>query len=198
MKMKVIVVKTIEDLERIKGLKSDKVVIILNNDLDLKDIKNFESINLSDTSVVIYGRGHTIKNLSISGEDTVGMFSELKDLYVRDTIFDSVNVNGICEVGVLSGHVSGKLDVKGSLFHGKITGESFVGSLCGTAETINIENTDLFTEVKGEELTGSVVGLARNYKSKRIGNFTTLNVTTHYGEKEYGVVTGRILKKQWL
>ena len=62
MKMKVIVVKTIEDLERIKGLKSDRVVVILNNDLDLKDIKNFESINMSDTSVVIYGRGHTIKN----------------------------------------------------------------------------------------------------------------------------------------
>lgn len=194
MKMKVIVVKTIEDLKRINGLKSDKVVVILNSDLDLKDTK-FESINMNDTSVVIYGRGHTIKNLSISGEETVGMFSEVKDLYVRDTIFDSVNINGICEVGVLSGHVSGKLDVKGSLFHGKVTGESFVGSLCGTAETINIENTDLFTEVKGEELTGSVVGLAREYKSKRIGNFTTLDVTTHYGEKEYGVVTGRILKK---
>ncbi len=195
MKVKVIVVKTIKDLERIKGLKTDKIVIILNNDLDLKDIKNFESINMSDTSVIIYGRGHTIKNLTVSGEETVGMFSETKDLYVRDVIFDSTNIKGISEVGVLSGHVNGKLDVKGSLFHGKITGESFVGTLCGTSESISVENTDLFTEVKGEELTGSIVGLTRNYKSKRIGNFTNLNVTNHYGEKEYGTVTGRILKK---
>lgn len=194
MMVKVIVVKTIEDLERIKGLKSDRVIIILNNDLDLKDTK-FESINMGDTSVVIYGRGHTIKNLTISGEDTVGMFSETKDLYVRDTIFDSVNISGKCEVGVLSGHTSGKLDVKNSLFHGKITGESFVGTLCGTTETMNIENVDLFTEVKGKELTGIVVGLTREYKSKRVADFTTLDVTTHYGEKEYGVVTGRILKK---
>lgn len=194
MMVKVIVVKTIEDLKRINGLKSDRVIIILNNDLDLKDTK-FESINMGDTSVVIYGRGHTIKNLTISGEDTVGMFSETKDLYVRDTIFDSVNISGKCEVGVLSGHTSGKLDVKNSLFHGKITGESFVGTLCGTTETMNIENVDLFTEVKGKELTGIVVGLTREYKSKRVADFTTLDVTTHYGEKEYGVVTGRILKK---
>lgn len=195
MKMKVIVVKTIEDLERIKGLKSDKVVIILNNDLDLKDIKNFESINMSNTSVIIYGRGHTIKNLTIDGEETVGMFSETKDLYVRNIIFDNVNIKGEHEVGVLAGHVNGNVDVKGSLFHGKITGNSFIGSICGTSESVNIENVDLFTEVKGEELTGSVVGITRHYKSKRIGNFVSLNVTTHYGEKEYGVVTGRILKK---
>lgn len=195
MKMKVIVVKTIEDLERIKGLKSDKVVIILNNDLDLKDIKNFESINMSNTSVIIYGRGHNIKNLTIDGEETVGMFSETKDLYVRNIIFDNVNIKGEHEVGVLAGHVNGNVDVKGSLFHGKITGNSFIGSICGTSESVNIENVDLFTEVKGEELTGSVVGLTRHYKSKRIGNFVSLNVTTHYGEKEYGVVTGRILKK---
>ena len=195
MKAKVIVVKTIEDLERIKGLKSDKVVIILNNDLDLKDIKNFESINMSNTSVIIYGRGHTIKNLTIDGEETVGMFSETKDLYVRNIIFDNVNIKGEHEVGVLAGHVNGNVDVKGSLFQGKITGNSFIGSICGTSESVNIENVDLFTEVKGEELTGSVVGLTRHYKSKRIGNFVSLNVTTHYGEKEYGVVTGRILKK---
>lgn len=195
MKAKVIVVKTIEDLERIKGLKSDKVVVILNNDLDLKDIKNFKSINLSDTSVIIYGRGHTIKNLNIDGEDTVGMFSETKDLYVRDVVFDHANINGKCEVGMLAGHVNGNLDVKGSLFHGKVTGESFVGAVCGTAESTKLESVDLFAEIKGEELTGSVVGLTRNYKSKRIGNFTTLDVTTHEGEKEYGVVTGRILKK---
>ena len=194
MMVKVIVVKTIEDLERIKGLKSDRVIIILNNDLDLKDTK-FESINMGDTSVVIYGRGHTIKTFTLSGEDTVSMFSGIKDLYVRDTIFDSVNISGKCEVGVLSGHTSGKLDVKNSLFHGKITGESFVGTLCGTTETMNIENVDLFTEVKGKELTGIVVGLTREYKSKRVADFTTLDVTTHYGEKEYGVVTGRILKK---
>lgn len=195
MKMKVIVVKTIEDLERIKELKSDRVVVVLNNDLNLKDIKNFKSINMSDTSVVIYGRGHTIKNLTVDAEDTVGMFSEVKDLYVRNIIFDNVDIKGKCEVGILAGVVIRKLDIKDALFHGKIEGKSFVGGLCGLGENIKAENVDLFTKIKGEEFTGTVVGLTRSYESKRIGDFATLGVDDHYGEKEFGAVTGRILKK---
>ena len=195
MKMKVIVVKTIEDLERIKGLKSDRIVIILNNDLDLKDINNFESINMSDTSVVIYGRGHTIKNLTIESEDTVGMFSEVKDLYVRNIIFDNAQVKGECEVGILAGVVIRKLDIKDALFHGKVEGKSFVGGLCGLSEEVKAENVDLFTKIKGNDFTGAIVGLTRSYESKRIGDFATLGVAEHYGEKEFGAVTGRILKK---
>ena len=194
MKMKVIVVKTIEDLQRLKEVKSDKVVVILNNDLDLKD-KNFKSINMSDTSVILYGRGHTIKNMTIDGESTIGMFSETKDLYVRNITFDSAKITGEYEVGILAGSVNGKLDIKGSLFHGSVSGKTFVGSICGLAENINIENTDFFTEVKGEELVGTVVGLTREYKSKRIGDFCSLDSDIHYGDKEYGIVTGRILKK---
>ena len=36
MNLKIIVVKTIEDLEKIREVKSGKAVIILKNDLDLK------------------------------------------------------------------------------------------------------------------------------------------------------------------
>ena len=43
MNLKVIVVKTIEDLEKIRKVKSGKVIIILKGNLDLKDIESFRS-----------------------------------------------------------------------------------------------------------------------------------------------------------
>lgn len=196
MNLKVIVVKTIEDLEKLREVKSGKVAIILKGDLDLKDIKNFRSINIPNTSVIIYGAGHTIYNMNIeSSLDSVGMFSEVKNLYVRNLLFDNANVKGNDEVGILAGHVDGKLDVKESLFNGTVEGKSFVGGVAGLAEESEFKIVDVFAEIEAEEFVGGLVGLTRNYKSKKIGNFEAIKSTGEFSDKEYGVATGRILKK---
>lgn len=196
MNLKVIVVKTIEDLEKLREVKSGKVAVILKGDLDLKDIKNFRSINIPSTSVIIYGAGHTIYNMNIeSSLDLVGMFSEVKNLYVRNLLFDNANVKGNDEVGILAGHVDGKLDVKESLFNGTVEGKSFVGGVAGLAEESEFKIVDVFAEIEAEEFVGGLVGLTRNYKSKKIGNFEAIKSTGEFSDKEYGVATGRILKK---
>lgn len=196
MNLKVIVVKTIEDLERIREVKSGKVVIILKGDLDLKAIKNFTSINIPHTSVILYGKGHTIYNMNIeSNEDSVGMFKEVDNLYVRNILFDSATVKGNDEVGILAGHVSGKLDVKDSLFNGSVEGKSFVGGVAGLTEESDFKGTDVFADIKAEEFVGGLVGLTRHYKSKNIGNFESIKSLGEFSSREYGVATGRILKK---
>lgn len=196
MNLKVIVVKTIEDLEKIRKVKSGKVIIILKGNLDLKDIESFRSINIPNTSVIIYGGGHTIYNMTIdSNLDSVGMFSEVNNLYVRNILFDSANVKGNTEVGILAGHVDGKLDVKDSLFNGEVKGNFFVGGIAGLTEESEFKSTDVFADINAEEFVGGLVGLTRHYKSKNIGNFEAIKANGEFKEKEYGVATGRILKK---
>ena len=196
MNLKVIVVKTIEDLEKIRKVKSGKVIIILKGNLDLKDIESFRSINIPNTSVIIYGGGHTIYNMTIdSNLDSVGMFSEVNNLYVRNILFDSANVKGNTEVGILAGHVNGKLDVEDSLFNGKIEGNAFVGGIAGLTEEAEFKSVDVFAEIKGEEFVGGLVGLTRHYIGKRIGNFEKIDTNGEFKNREYGLVTGKILKK---
>ena len=196
MNLKVIVVKTIEDLEKIREVKSGKVAIIIKGDLDLEEVKNFKSINIPKTSVIIYGCGHTINNMTIdSCLDSVGMFSEVNNLYVRNLIFDNANVKGNDEVGILAGHVDGKLDVKDSLFNGNVEGQAFVGGIAGLTEEAEFRTVDVFAEIKADEFVGGLVGLTRHYKSKNIGNFEAIKANGEFKDKEYGVATGRILKK---
>lgn len=196
MNLKVIVVKTIEDLEKIRKVKSGKVIIILKGNLDLKDIESFRSINIPNTSVIIYGGGHTIYNMTIdSNLDSVGMFSEVNNLYVRNLLFDNAKVKGNNEVGILAGHVDGKLDVKDSLFNGEVKGNFFVGGIAGLTEESEFKSTDVFADINAEEFVGGLVGLTRHYKSKNIGNFEAIKTNGEFKEKEYGVATGRILKK---
>ena len=196
MNLKVIVIKTIEDLEKIRKVKSGKVIIILKGNLDLKDIESFRSINIPNTSVIIYGGGHTIYNMTIdSNLDSVGMFSEVNNLYVRNILFDSANVKGNTEVGILAGHVNGKLDVEDSLFNGKIEGNAFVGGIAGLTEEAEFKSVDVLAEIKGEEFVGGLVGLTRHYIGKRIGNFEKIDTNGEFKNREYGLVTGKILKK---
>lgn len=196
MNLKVIVVKTIEDLEKIRKVKSGKVIIILKGNLDLKDIESFRSINIPNTSVIIYGGGHTIYNMTIdSNLDSVGMFSEVNNLYVRNLLFDNAKVKGNNEVGILAGHVDGKLDVKDSLFNGEVKGNFFVGGIAGLTEESEFKSTDVFADIKAEEFVGGLVGLTRHYKSKNIGNFESIKSLGEFSDREYGVATGRILKK---
>lgn len=196
MNLKVIVVKTIEDLEKIRKVKSGKVIIILKGNLDLKDIESFRSINIPNTSVIIYGGGHTIYNMTIdSNLDSVGMFSEVNNLYVRNLLFDNAKVKGNNEVGILAGHVDGKLDVKDSLFNGEVKGNFFVGGIAGLTEESEFKSTDVFADINAEEFVGGLVGLTRHYKSKNIGNFESIKSLVEFSDREYGVATGRILKK---
>lgn len=196
MNLKVIVVKTIEDLEKIRKVKSGKVIIILKGNLDLKDIESFRSINIPNTSVIIYGGGHTIYNMTIdSNLDSVGMFSEVNNLYVRNLFFDNAKVKGNNEVGILAGHVDGKLDVKDSLFNGEVKGNFFVGGIAGLTEESEFKSTDVFADINAEEFVGGLVGLTRHYKSKNIGNFESIKSLGEFSDREYGVATGRILKK---
>lgn len=196
MNLKVVVVKTIEDLEKIRKVKSGKVIIILKGNLDLKDIESFRSINIPNTSVIIYGGGHTIYNMTIdSNLDSVGMFSEVNNLYVRNLLFDNAKVKGNNEVGILAGHVDGKLDVKDSLFNGEVKGNFFVGGIAGLTEESEFKSTDVFADINAEEFVGGLVGLTRHYKSKNIGNFESIKSLGEFSDREYGVATGRILKK---
>lgn len=172
MKMQIVEVKTKEDLYNLRNLEDGKVIIILNNDIDLSNIKEFPSIDLPRCSVVIYGRGHKIKNLNIDEEDTVGLFSDVKDLYVRNLNIENANIKGICEAGILAGSVNGTLDIKSSTFSGTVTSEFLAGSIAGIAKNLRIKDTKVDVKVTTEDYTEGITSLTLDEKVKRLTNNT--------------------------
>ncbi len=168
MKTQIVLIKTKEDLYNLRNLEEGKIIIVLNNDIDLGKIKEFPSIELPKSSIVIYGRGHKIVNLNIDEEDTVGLFSDVKDLYVRNLNIENANIKGICEAGILAGSVNGTLDVKASSFSGDVTSEFLAGSLAGIAKTLRVKDTRVDVKVTTESYTQGLASLTLNEKVKRL------------------------------
>ena len=211
MKTKFISASYVDDLDSIRFVpRGSRVVVILKNDIDYnnpesykdkkvyyKEGSSFKPITREGISVIIYGRGHKIENLSVNSYlGNTGMFSKLENLYLRNVSFDNMSVKGRVSVGGVVGEVTGKLDVKTSGFSGNVEGESFVGGIAGVAEDVSITGSTSITEIKGEEFVGGVVGLVRHINYDDTAIYSQIDSVGSLTGRYYGMATDdKILKR---
>ncbi|NLC48463.1 MAG: hypothetical protein GX758_03795 [Tenericutes bacterium] len=186
MKTKIILIKTVEDLEKIRKVEEDStVVLILTEDIDFVDpieyfkgnyIKTgkpkFDPINVNGLNVIIYGNGHTISNLNvdINYNDCAGLFSKVDNLYIRNTKFYQSQIKGNDSVGIIAGEVHGKANIRSiEIIGGKVEGKLWVGGMVGYSHEVDVQNSYVNLEIKSEDLYGAVAGLALdNFNSKNV------------------------------
>lgn len=192
MKTNIIVVNTIDDLDKIRLVPDgNKIIILIRKNLKFNNSERFISINKPNSDVIVYGGSHTIYDLNIESDgNKVGLFSEVKNLYVRNLYFHDVTIKGHDEVGALVG-TTNKLNAKDLGFSGSIEGYEFVGSLVGSCESIVVENTDVFTDVKANDIAGGVVGITKDYREKNLAIFSNIQVEKYVSNRSAGMVFGK-------
>lgn len=116
---------------------------VLLCDIDMRDYnEEFQPIG-STTSTAFAGsfdgKGHTIRNLHISGTDVVGLFGYVSNCTLRDIVFDeSCHVEGANNVGMLVGYSrNGAVKISGIENHGSVTAsETSAGGLVGSGRVL--------------------------------------------------------------
>ncbi len=170
MKTKVIVVKTIEDFEKIRLIRGDaRIIVILANDIDFKN-NEFLTLLKPYASVIMYGMNHSISNVVIKGNGSkkVGFFGNLRNLYIRGVNFNNITVEGYKEVGSIAGDVSENVNLKDANVKSNVTGYDFVGGVVGSCDHFKIVDSKVDTTVHAQDLYGSVVGFSSSYDDENL------------------------------
>ena len=161
------------------------VKAVLVNDIDMEEFNSeFSPIGTLATpfSGNIDGKGHTIFNLRISGEDAVGFIGCPGTCTLSNIIFDeSCHVEGVTHVGMLAGYLrNGNVTISGVENHGSVTatGEFAAalvgyGRIMGTVNVTNCSNTGSITAQTGAAaLVGPSAGKVSVANSYNVGNVT--------------------------
>jgi hypothetical protein len=110
------------------------------------------------------GNGHTISNLTITGENYLGLFGQLDAwAIIKNLKLEAVNIKGTGDyIGGLVGSNSGSITTCSST--GTVNGDDYVGGLVGLNGSYGIINTSYSTSrVNGDHLVGGLIGY--NYDS---------------------------------
>ncbi len=156
------VINEVNDFLRLRNIKeNESMVIVINKNINFNDIE-FKPINAKTNNIIIYGLNNKISNLKIDNgqEENTGLFSEVKNLYVRGLELDNFSIYGGVCTGSLVGNASEYVSVKNSKFNGLIDAEAYAGGLVGTCKKLELENNNINTMVKAIDVVGGVVGLA--------------------------------------
>lgn len=170
MKTKVVVVKTMEDFEKIRVIRGEaRIIVILANSIDCKG-NEFLPLIKPDASIIMYGNGNTISNVVINemGHEKVGIFGEVRNLYVRGVNLMNITVSGNKEVGALAGDVIEKTDLKNVNVKSKVSGYQFIGGVVGTTDEFRIADSSIESEVSSMDIEGNIVSFCSTYHE--IGN----------------------------
>ena len=141
------------------------------------------------------GKGHTIRNFHISGNDNnVGLFGYTGGCTLRDITFDETcSVEGANKVGMLVGYIyDGTATISGIENHGTVTGTGrAAGGIIGyvhssaTANLTNCSNTgDVTTSVNAAALVGLSGGYLTVENSYNVG---TITGSTEYRDFAYAI-----------
>ena len=99
-------------------------------DIDMSEYNDeFHPIGIysSPFAGIFDGKGHTIRNLHISGEEAVGLFGYVGACTIKDIVFDeSCSVEGKNYVGMLVGYArTGNVNLSGIENHGSVTASEY-------------------------------------------------------------------------
>jgi uncharacterized protein YjdB len=158
---------------------------VLLNDIDMKDYnQDFQPVG---TSMNIFagsfdGKGHTIRNLNISGRDAVGLFGHVGNCSLSNIVFDATcKVKGENYVGMLAGYAhDASVTVSGVENHGSVTAtDNMAGALIGSGNekaivnVLNCSNTGSITaQFNAAALIGPFAGKVSVANSYSVGTIT--------------------------
>jgi len=144
-----------------------KAKAVLCADIDMADYnEDFQPIGTATAAFAgsIDGKGHTIRNLHISGTDAVGLIAYPGICTLSNIVFDeSCTAEGKSYVGMLAGYArSGSVTISGIENHGTVTAsDGYAGSLVGSGRllaTFNIRNCCNTGSISASENAGALVG----------------------------------------
>lgn len=143
------------------------VKAVLVADIDMKDYNDeFQPIGTTSNafSGSFDGKGHTIRNLHISGDNAVGLFAYPGTCTLSNIIFDeSCSVEGTNNVGMLAGYArNGLVTISGIENRGTVTAtESSAGALVGSGRllaSINVSYCSNTGTITAQSNAAALVG----------------------------------------
>ena len=154
---------------------------VLLNDIDMKDYN--EEFQPVGTSLNTYagsfdGKGHTIRNLHISGGDASGFFGHIGNCTLNNVVFDATcKVEGDNYVGMLAGYAHDAATINGIQNNGSVTATgNTAGALVGSGNesaVLNITNCsntgNVTAQYNASALVGSFAGTLTVANSYNIG-----------------------------
>lgn len=164
---------------------------VMTQDIDLEGtVTNaFTPIGSSNAfSGTFDGKGYTVKGLYINSPDSnyQGLFGQvksanIKNLTVEGEVTGQNNCGGI--VGKIVQGPSGSYAIENCVSKVKVTGESFIGGICGDHGFGEIRNCINAGEVTGTGFSGGTGGIAGTSGKNIINcaNFGTVNGTSNVG-----------------
>lgn len=128
------------------------------------------------------GNERTISNLFIHRIEAgdIGLFGVINtDLDIKDLSLLGVDVTGESYVGSLVG-TANNVNISDCHSNGIVTGEDYVGGLIGDSDYLTIEDSSSAANVNGEDSVGGLIGECED--GLVIGSYATGNVT---GSEDY-------------
>ena len=171
--MKLIVIRRQSDLENIKNIEEDIILLFLANNIKLNG--EFIPINKENSDIIILGNGFTIEGLYINREDENynGIFSKVRNLNVRDLNVLNANIKSGEVCGVLAGDVEENLKARNISINANISADSIVGGLVGNAKNSNIKSCNISGQFTSRGIMGGLVGMSHTFEgdNNEIYNF---------------------------
>lgn len=167
MNNKTIIVKSIKDLEKIRGIKKvERLTIFIMKDIYIQDEYNHTPIELENTDVVIYGLSNGIYNLQINNrnKNNAGLFGNVRNLYVKNLKLSNVVIKSNEINGTLAARVVENVEVDGLELDSVIESDAVSGGIVGTCNEIEVKNSQIFTTISGRGVLGGLSGIAEKYK----------------------------------
>lgn len=163
---KKIKIKNVNDFNKLRNnFKEENIAIYIRNDIDFT-YDEFKPIDLSDKNVYVYGNGYFLSNLRVNSKEYAGLFSKVKNLYVRKLKFDNAEINGEVYAGILAGCVGEDTNIELSDFYGKVNAKAYAGGVAGYSSNINSSCNMFVTNVDGYDVVGGVVGYCNSFTDK--------------------------------
>ncbi|MBO4549200.1 MAG: CotH kinase family protein, partial [Bacteroidaceae bacterium] len=107
------------------------------------------------------GKGHTIRNFNITGNNNVGLFGYTGNCTLSNIVFDETcSVSGEGRVGMLVGYAyTGTTTISGIENHGSVSASnSIAGGIVGYANSVDMTNCSNTGDVSANNRAGALVG----------------------------------------
>lgn len=167
MNSKIVIIKNVEDIEKLRTLKNaERVFIFLLGDVYFEEGHYHLPIDLKDTDVVIYGLCNGIYNMQVNNKkiNNAGFFGSVKNLYVRNLKISNAKIISNEVNGVIAGNVTGNVVVDGLESDSLITSDAISGGVVGACNNIDVKNSIIFTTISGRGVLGGLAGIADKYE----------------------------------
>lgn len=173
---KTVVIRKEEDFDKIRELKGcDKLTIFILSDVYFEEGHLFLPIDLTGTEVCIYGLGNTLNNFNVNNvySKQSGLFSNVKNLYVKKLKVTRAKVVGDEICGILAGHVDETFIGDELYVNSEVDCHAISGGVVGVAKTVCINDSTILTTLSGKGVLGGIAGMADNcYVNESIVNAT--------------------------